>query len=615
MAWVMPWSTCSRAENATDRTRRRPGRRAAARASSGSAGCGPAGVPCSPAPMHLADADRERRHQVEPEPAEVVGADDDGHVGAGGRRPLARAAPRASRKAWARSRWSTSAHFVFISVVCDAPTPITTVAHRRATSSRGVHVPTLTAVVTRCRVSSSRAATSTVFMPAAKSTSPPSSTTFGQPDAHRGDAAAAQDVGVGRTARRPRSARARRRRPPPRRPPPRRQIQCSGGGRLPGIGDAPARCARRSVGAVAQRVEGGGELAPAPRAATARARGAGRRAAWRRAGTTAAMRPHPASTTETIPCGATSPVAWRTAYVGEPRLQVGGDEAGVDDRVAVRAAGGGRRRRCGCRRRSTSNQARPTSSHETAQPLLAITAASAHDALLAAGTRRRRPGRCCAGRRRRGRSSASPRRRSRRPGRPRSGTPAAAIASTAAMMHAAWPFGFCAPRPTTGRRRVARRAGMVGQLRSGEPRQVLGGVARRSACRSGRRAGGRGRRPARRARPRALACSVVERLDVGVDPAAARSSPARCSASGRSSPSGRRCRRAPCTARPAGRHRRRRGRRPRDHVGSLLRRDDRPDAGGEPTHVPVAPVNTADQLGAGQAIGSADRAGDHGEHG
>ena len=47
--------------------------------------------------MTVADTDRERRHQVEPEPAEVVGADDDGDVGALRRRSPARAAPSASR--------------------------------------------------------------------------------------------------------------------------------------------------------------------------------------------------------------------------------------------------------------------------------------------------------------------------------------------------------------------------------------------------------------------------------------------------------------------------------------------------------------------------------------
>ena len=134
MAWLMPWSTVSSVEKAMSippSTSSSHSRSAAG----GSVSCGPAGVPCSPAPIRSPTPIVKAGMRSRPVPLKWFEPTITARSGAWCSR-RSRAPCRASRKRRARSRWATSWKRVFMRVVCDAPTPSTARLTGRHRSSR-----------------------------------------------------------------------------------------------------------------------------------------------------------------------------------------------------------------------------------------------------------------------------------------------------------------------------------------------------------------------------------------------------------------------------------------------------------------------------------------------
>ena len=320
-------------------------------ASSGSVGCGPAGVPCSPAPDHVADADRERRHEVEPEAAEVVGADDDGDVGAGvddrlrGPRRGRRGRRGPGRGGRPRPTWCSSAS-------CATPRhrspPCSSACHQlvaraRADVDGGRHEVAGEQLEggrrRRCscrrRSRARRRRRCTLGRP---------TRTVGMPRLRRMLASVAPLVAAMRLVRRRRS-------PPPTRRSPRGRSSARRSVRLPGM--ASASSVRTSIGSVAVAQRRRGRRRARARASSGDCPGTRRRStrSWATAGTTAAIRHQPALR------GADDPLRldagrWRGGRRTSGTTPRGGRRRGRRRRSGCgTAAGGGRRRRCGCRRR------------------------------------------------------------------------------------------------------------------------------------------------------------------------------------------------------------------------------------------------------------------------
>ena len=127
---------------------------------------GPSGVPCSPAAIDLAHAEHEGGHEVEPQAPEVVRSDDDGEVrpcrprssslGRGEAVPEHDALDRGARP---------RPTCVFISVVCDAATPMTMLTEPAPQSLVPTHVPVVR--VSTCSICLRKATARAVTAPRA----------------------------------------------------------------------------------------------------------------------------------------------------------------------------------------------------------------------------------------------------------------------------------------------------------------------------------------------------------------------------------------------------------------------------------------------------------------
>ena len=131
-------------------------------AAAGSVGCGPSGVPCSPAEIKSPTPMVKAGMRSRPIPLkwfEPITRARSGDC----RSSRVRASPRASRNRRARPRWATSCHRVFMSVVCEAPTPSSTWlivrrpdSRRRSGSFDGSERPDPAARPRSCRIGSRR---------------------------------------------------------------------------------------------------------------------------------------------------------------------------------------------------------------------------------------------------------------------------------------------------------------------------------------------------------------------------------------------------------------------------------------------------------------------------